>query len=133
MLKIFNDLKPFFQDNYKKIHVREYAKIQKISPPTSSKILENLKKEGILKKEIDKKYNLYYTNKDSEIFRDLQRIYYKEKLSNLVSHIKEETINPVIILFGSTAKNEIKEFSDIDLAIITPTEKKLAQVNLKKM
>ena len=54
MLEIFNKLKPFFEDNYKRISVREYARMQNISPPNASQLLNNLEKEGLLKKEEDR-------------------------------------------------------------------------------
>ena len=59
MLTIFNNLKPFFEDNYRRISVREYARIIKISPPSASKLLNNLEKEGLLTKE--KKNYTYIT------------------------------------------------------------------------
>ena len=125
MLKIINDLIPFFEDNYKRIHVREYAKLQNISPPTASKLLDELKKQDILKKEIQNKYYYFYSNKNSKDFKDLQRIYYRLKLKNFLEYIEKETINPTIILFGSVAKAETTRESDIDVVIITPTQKKL--------
>ena len=54
MLKIIYILKPFFEDNYRRINVREYARLQKISPPTASKILEQMHKEKLLKKETER-------------------------------------------------------------------------------
>ena len=39
MLEIFNTLAYFFEDNYVKISVREFAKFKKISPPHASKLL----------------------------------------------------------------------------------------------
>ena len=131
MSNIFNDLKPFFEDNYNRIHVREYAKIQKISPPTSSKLLEKYHLKNFLKKELDKQYIYYYANKSSEIFKDLQRIYWKIKLKPIIKYIENETINPIIILFGSIAKGELKKGSDIDLAIFTHTNKKLNLTNFE--
>ena len=56
MLNIINNLKPFFEDCYGRINVREYARIIKISPPTASKILLELNKEGLLLMENDKNY-----------------------------------------------------------------------------
>jgi len=132
MLKIINDLKEFFEDNYKRIHVREYAKLQKISPPTASKILEKYKQQNILKKEVNMQYFYYYANKDSFDFRDLQRIYYRKKLINLINYIKQEAIAPKIILFGSLAKAEVKKTSDIDLAVITVSKVKIQTKNFEK-
>ncbi|MDI3473799.1 MAG: hypothetical protein PWR30_122 [Candidatus Woesearchaeota archaeon] len=131
MLKIINDLWPFFEDNYRRIHVREYARIQKISPPTSSKILEELYKEKLLKKEIDRGYFFYYANRDSYLFIDLQRIYWRMKLREvgLIDYILKERLNPVIILFGSIAKAEAKKDSDIDLAVFSVSNR---QINPEK-
>lgn len=131
MLKILNNLQPFFEDNYRRINVREYARLTKITPPTASALLNNLKQEGLLKREEEKIYINYYANKDSKIFIDLSRIYWLEKIKNsgLIEHLKEELIDPIIILFGSFAKAEIKKDSDIDLAVFTITKK---DTNFKK-
>ena len=125
MLEIFNQLKPFFKDNYKRIGVREYGRLQKISPPSASKILQNLKQEELLEMEEDKKYHLYFTKKENHIFIKLQQIYYQEELKPLCEQINKELVNPTIILFGSFAKAEINENSDIDLAIFTISNKKI--------
>ncbi|MFW6013937.1 MAG: nucleotidyltransferase domain-containing protein [Candidatus Nanoarchaeia archaeon] len=132
MLNIINELKPFFEDNYRRIHVREYAKMQKISPPTASKTLERLCGEKLLKKEIYKQYYLYFANKDSSIFRDLQRIYWKIKLQPLISEINKHIFDPVIVLFGSIAKAEAKSDSDIDLAVLSPSKKNIEVKKFEK-
>ena len=51
MLEIINNLAPFFEDCYRRISVREYSKIIKVSPPTASKILMEYYKEGLLKRQ----------------------------------------------------------------------------------
>lgn len=129
MLKIIDELQPFFEDNYQKIHVREYAKIKNISPPTASKILEKFQKDNLLKKEIDKRYFYFYANRESFVLRDLQRVYYRTKLNGLIDYIKSETVNPTIILFGSLVKVEAKKTSDIDITIFVPSKK---QLNIEK-
>ncbi len=135
MLEIINTLKPFFEDNYKRIHIREYARLQKISPPTASKILEKLHKENLLKKENDKIYIYYYANKDSELFVDFSRIYWKIILDNsgLLKKLEEQFLTPVIFLFGSLSKAEAKHNSDIDLAIFTITKKELKLNKYEKL
>ena len=127
MLTIINNLKPFFEDCYRRIHVREYARIMRITPPTASKLLNGMYKKGLLKKEVEKQYLLYYANKDSELFIDLSRIYWKYKLSysGLLNFIEQQYLSPVVILFGSLSKAEVKKDSDIDLAIFTPTKKEI--------
>lgn len=124
MLKIFEQLQPFFEDNFRRVHVREYAKLTKTTPPTASKTLQKLHNEGLLKKTIDKKHHLYYAKRES-LFKDLQRIYYKEQLQNTVRQIRDATHNPTILLFGSLAQAEANKHSDIDLAVFTPTNKQI--------
>lgn len=117
MLKIINDLRPFFEDCYRRINVREYAKIIGISPPTASNLLSQYHKEGLLLKERYRKYIFFYANKDSKVFIDLARIYWREKLEELVVYLKNELVSPTIILFGSLSKAEAKPDSDVDLAV----------------
>ena len=130
MLKIFNNLKPFFKDNYQRIHVREYARITGISPPSASKLLAAYKKEGLLKKEEEKNYIYYTADKESKIFIELSRIYWYTKIrdSRLLEHLEKELINPLVILFGSFSKAEVMQDSDIDIAIFTKSKK---QINLE--
>src|SRR3989344_5770692 len=117
MLKIINNLKPFFEDCYRRINVREYAKIMNISPPTASKMLASYSAEGLLLKENYKNYILFYANNKDKQFIDLSRIYWSYKLKEVVSFIEKKIISPTIILFGSLSKSEVTSNSDIDLTV----------------
>lgn len=127
MFKIFTELKPFFDDNYRRISVREYAKIIGSSPATASKVLENYHDEGILKKERDRIYIYYFVQRDSILFRDLSRLYWRFTLEKigLLEYLKKEFALPVVILFGSCAKGEVGPHSDIDIAIFSAAKKEL--------
>jgi len=92
--------------------------LRKISPPTASKILFELNKEGLLLIEKDRNYIFYYANKNNKIFVDLSRIYWNLRLDNLVHFLNKNLTNPAIILFGSLSKAETKNDSDIDICII---------------
>lgn len=125
MLKIFNDLTPFFEDCYREISVREYSRIFRISAPTASSLLKLYEKEGLLKRREDKGYLLFRANRESYLLGDLSRIYWKTKFVNLVGMIKSNMYNPTVILFGSLSKIENKSDSDVDLAVISKTAKKI--------
>jgi len=127
MLKIINQLAPFFKDNYRRIAVREYARIINVTPPTSSKLLKGFQQEGLLKREDDRQFIYYYPNKDSSLFIDLARIYWKTLFEKacFIDYLERECVSPVIILFGSLSKAEAKLDSDIDIALFTSTQKKL--------
>ena len=118
MLKIINNLKPFFEDCYRRINVREYARLEKVSPPTASKILFEFSQENLLLIEKDRNYIFYYANKNNKIFIELSRIYWRLKLNKMVEFFNKNLANPTIILFGSLSKAETKEDSDIDICII---------------
>ena len=135
MLEIFNTLQPFFEDNYRRINVREYARLRKISAPTASKILANLKNEGILKEEEDRQFRYYFANKDSALLVELSRIYWRLNLkkSGLLELLNKAFLSPVIILFGSMSKAEVKQGSDMDLAMFTPTKKEIKVEKYEKL
>ena len=118
MLNIINNLRPFIEDCYRRINVREYSRLMKVSPPTASKTLFELNKEGLLLIEKDRNYIFYYANKNDRIFIDLSRIYWKVKLNALINFLDKNLTNPTIILFGSLSKAETKNDSDIDICII---------------
>lgn len=117
MLEIINNLEPFFEDCYRRINVREYARIIKKSPPTASKLLNKYFKEGILKKEEYLNYMFFHANIESQKFTDLSKIYWKNKLKDLIEYLGKNIVDPTIILFGSLSKSEVKKDSDIDLGI----------------
>lgn len=125
MLEIFNNLKPFFEDNYRRINVREYARIAKISPPSASKLLEKYNSEGLLKKEKERNYIFYSANRESRAFIGFSRIYWGMNFEQigLISYFEKEYIAPLIILFGSISKAEVKDTSDIDVALFSITKK----------
>ena len=118
MLEIINNLKPFFEDCYRRISVREYSRLAKISPPTASKMLLEYNKRGLLLLEKDRNYFFYYANKSSKIFIDLSRIYWRIRLEDLVNFLNKNLTNPTLILFGSLSKAETKFDSDVDICII---------------
>lgn len=123
MLEIINNLKPFFEDCYERVNVREYSRLMKISPPTSSKLLSEYKKIGLLLMEKDRNYLFYHANKNNKDFIDLSKIYWRNELSELIEYLNKELLNPTVILFGSLSKAEVKIDSDIDLCIFSKYKK----------
>ena len=118
MLKIINDLRLFFEDCYRRISVREYARIMHVSPPTASSLLESYYKEGLLMRNRERNYIFFYANKENKNFIDISRIYWRYRLKDIILYIENETIDVSILLFGSLSKAEVTADSDIDLAVI---------------
>jgi predicted nucleotidyltransferase len=117
MLRIFNKLSPFLEDNYREIGVREYAKIVEISPPTASKVLQELEKEGLLKSRKDRLYIFYRADRESRLLKDLSVAYWRAKLTDLANYISGRAGHPKIVLFGSLSKLEATLDSDVDLFV----------------
>ncbi|MBI2523255.1 nucleotidyltransferase domain-containing protein [Candidatus Woesearchaeota archaeon] len=117
MLKIIEELSPFFDDCYRRINVREYAKLMKMSPPTASKVLDSYYSESLLLKEKFRNYILFYANKDSGQFIVLSRLYWSINLKEMMDTMEKSLVAPTIVLFGSLSKAEAKADSDIDLAV----------------
>lgn len=117
MLKIINNLSPFFEDCYRRISVREYSKILRISPPTASKILSGYHKEGLLQMEKDRNYLFFYAERENKGFIQLSRIYWSYILQEMIDYLNKVLLSPTIILFGSLSKGEAKKDSDVDIAV----------------
>ena len=117
MLKILNILRPFFEDCYRRVGVREYAKIIGVSPPTASKILREMEKEGLLMAENEMGRVLYHAEKSCRDFIDLSRIYWRRSLRAVIELLERESLGGHIILFGSLSKAEANKDSDVDIAI----------------
>src|SRR3989344_1176763 len=134
MFKELNNLKPFFEDNYRRISIREYARIIKVSPATASKLLEQYYADKLLNKEQDRIYTYYYSNRENALFVQLLRIYWLQIFDKigLIEYLEKELANPVVVLFGSFAKAEINPNSDIDIAIFTSSKKELALGKFQK-
>jgi|SRR3989344_1895731 len=125
-------LKFFLKNPYKEVYLRELAKALKISPFASKKYIDMLTKESIIIEE--RKANLRYLHANiNNLFFKYLKITYSINLmlkSSLVEYLKENIPNiSSIVLFGSAAKGEDTEDSDIDLVVIG----KEIYPNLKKI
>ncbi len=118
LLKVFR----FFMDNpYHQVYLRQLAKKTGLSPFAVKKYADLLVKEGLILEE--KKANLRYfkANMSSLFFRHLKIAFNLRTLfkSSLTDFLKQGLSNiSSIVLFGSMAKGENDEKSDIDILII---------------
>lgn len=129
MFEKLNRLDCFFNQPQKEFSVREFAKYAQISPATASSFLEECLREKILKKRKERMYHLFKANTNSHEFKDLKKYYSIKMLrdSGVIKALKEEFLNPTIILFGSTAEGLDNQNSNIDLCIITKYKKKFSK------
>jgi len=132
MLKIFNELSLFFEDVYRDISVREYARIMKISPPTASKLLKEYEKEDLLISEKKGVYVYYVANRENVLFKDLNVFYWKQKLMKIFLEVHKDFLYKKMVLFGSVSKAENTLDSDLDIYVDLPS-KNINLENLEKV
>ena len=124
----------FFINPAAKLRVREIERTLKLPLPSVIRYCHELEQEEILT--IAKTGNVnFYTASRSETYLLEKKLYNIKQLyvSGLINYLKIELSNPAIVLFGSFAKGEDLEESDIDLYIETPSKKQLNLEKFKKI
>ena len=119
-------LELFVKEPEREFHVREVARLVEKSPTTASFYLEKFEEEGILKSERKLNHLVYKANAENKAFKQLKLNYNLEILnkSGLIEFLENEFNHPEAIgLFGSFAKAENIPISDIDLFVISSSDK----------
>jgi len=124
----------FFVNPMSKLRVREIEKILKLPLPSVIRYCKELEEEGILM--INKVGNVvFYTADKTNPNFLLDKKLFNIKLlytSGLIEFLKIKLSNPSLIVFGSYAKGEDIENSDIDLYIETPSKKEISLKEFEK-
>ena len=120
-------LAEFSQDYSKKIYGRDIAKKHKLNQKTVSNILVRLEKENILKYSTEGKNKYYFLNKFNpnineiikliEINKKINFLNKHKKIINLFKELEKRT-DGALILFGSYAKGNENQDSDLDLFVL---------------
>jgi len=124
-------LECFFKEPSRWYHLREYARINRISPSTAITYLNEFCKNGLLKKKKEHNLSLYKGEDESENFRDMKIFWNIQEIKNSgVLNFLEKEFKPAgIILFGSVSKGLDSKESDIDLFIMSSIKR---EINLEK-
>ena len=98
----------------------------KLGPKSTKTYLDQLLKEGVVLEKSVVGRKVYVANRESRKFRLLQTFYTLLKLEDcgFIDHINKEYGYPAITLIGSYARGEAVEGSDIDVVIMTESDKK---------
>ncbi|MCK4589628.1 MAG: hypothetical protein KAT77_04235 [Nanoarchaeota archaeon] len=134
MVKKITILEPFLSKPKEKLHLAEISRIIKEPHPTARLWLNNLEKQGILKKEYKGRLTLYSLNLEHPLILDYLIITEKNRLINLCEkepRLKELVFflnsnleeNVKALIFGS-ATDSFKKAGDVDLLIIGRTNEK---------
>lgn len=118
-------LNAFLADYGAKLHVREMARMMGMNRQTTSETLKKMEDERILDSEISGRNKLYFINKSNQKAKILVEnaenrkkfdiCARKREIARLVEYIDTPAI---VLLFGSYAKENERESSDIDLLVI---------------
>ena len=118
-------LKIFLFNPTEEFRLRELSRLSKISPPSVMAYLKEFEKEELIKSFKKRGVPFYKSEIDGEKFREYKKIGILFELndSGLTDFLWDELSPKAIILYGSFAKGESLEESDIDLFIIGKEKK----------
>lgn len=122
-----NTLAPFLEEPNRKFHLREYARVLKVSPATAAKYMDALLRRGLLTRSNGKLYHQFSGNVENPAFRQHKVFFTITRIidSGLLEFFDSELAFPTVVLFGSCAKGEDIKGSDLDLFVLTNTVKEL--------
>ncbi len=128
MLKKYNKyrvLKVFLDSPIESHGLREIGRIAQLAPASVLNYLREFEKKGIIKKIKKNKIPLYKAERENEnfIFYKKLSIIYELHESGFIDYLWQKLSPKAIILYGSYAKGESTEESDIDLFLIGKEEK----------
>ena len=126
---IKNTIQEYFYVNPSaKLRVREIERTLNLPLPSVIRYCRELEKEGILAIARTGSVNCYTADRSSEKYILNKKLYNIKMVYNsgTIEYLKQELSNPAIVLFGSYAKGEDTEDSDIDLYIETPSKKNIS-------
>ncbi len=111
-------LQEFFDSPLKDFQMRELSRLTKIAQPSVSNHLKSLVQDGLIIKETKGLYPTHRANRDSELFKTYKKMDIIIRLREVADFIYDSCMPDVIILFGSAAKGEDTEKSDIDFFLL---------------
>ncbi|MFH1588512.1 MAG: nucleotidyltransferase domain-containing protein [Candidatus Diapherotrites archaeon] len=120
-------LELFFENPFKEFHLRGVAKECDVAPMTAKNQLDKFMKEGFVEKNKKANLVLFKANAGNKRFQLLKISFSLEKIekSRLLEKLESEFSPLSIVLFGSTARGEDSNESDLDLLIISKNKKDL--------
>ncbi len=112
----------FFENPSKLFYLRQIAKLTKVPKSTVARILNHLLKEELIVKEKSEPFDKYRANTENSVYRFYKKQFILERIyhSGLIDYIVDHAHPKTVILFGSCAKGEYDERSDIDIFIESP-------------
>ncbi|MBU0906712.1 MAG: nucleotidyltransferase domain-containing protein [Nanoarchaeota archaeon] len=113
-------LKVFLNNPTESFRLRELSRIAELAPISIQNYLKEFEKEKLIKSYVKRTIPFYQSQRENPDFIFYQKLstLYELHSSGLIDYLWDETAPKAIILYGSHAKGEATENSDIDLFII---------------
>lgn len=112
-------LELFFERPTSEFQLRQISRLVRIAPPSTKRYLQELEREGFVKKLVKNLYPVYRAERDSLLFKNLKKwSLVVELVSNGFSDCVVDACGPdAVVLFGSASRGEDVESSDVDVAV----------------
>lgn len=114
----------FFNEPYREFHLREIAKLAKVSSSTAKRFLDFYSEKRFLQRQRKANLALFKANVENPTFKHMKIGYFLMNLQPLGDFLKEVYPDSSIVLYGSCARGEDDSQSDIDLLIISRKKEK---------
>lgn len=123
-------LQEFFDFPRKNFQMRELSRKAKLAQPSVINHLKVLQKDGLILKEKKGIYFTFAANRESEDFRLLkkQNLVWRIHKCGIISVLDEKLKPNCMVLFGSAARGEDTETSDMDIFV----QAKEKEIDIKK-
>lgn len=125
---VLKSLSFFVNYPYRKVHLREFSRILKISPNTANRFLDLFLKEGFLTEKRVANLRYFQANLDSLTFREIKKTFLLKKIEDSRILKDLEKVSSSVVIFGSSAKGTNDEKSDIDLVIISSKKEEVKKI-----
>lgn len=116
-------LEVFFDEPTKTHYLKEISQKADLAHTVVIPALKTLCAKGLIKRRLEKRgsriFPIFEANKDSQEFRNIKRLHNLERLesSKLPDYLQEILMPDCIVIFGSYARGEDIEDSDIDIYV----------------
>lgn len=123
-------MKIFLFNPTESFRLRELSRLSGISPPSVMVYLKEFESEGLIRSYKKRDVPFYKAEIDNEKFREYRKlsVLFELNESGLINFLWDKISPKAIILYGSFAKGEATEDSDLDLFVIG----KQKEINLNK-
>jgi predicted nucleotidyltransferase len=116
-------LEIFFKEPNNMHFIREISKKINLAHTSVRKNIKDLIKDRMILKKKSKPFDGYVANLENEMFLFYKRVYNLYSIYDLRNFLIESLSPKAIVLFGSYATGRDREESDIDILIISKTNK----------